>query len=287
MLPRFAYGLFAVLLPVLVAASAGFGATVDPVSRTVSTSNLAVQWSLTNPEEVVALSWKGSPNLTQAWAFPFHCSEFDHEFFGNSWVTENDAGFAALVGWGTTGTWSNSSADQIRIGSSASGCFGTSGVPVQTRYSFFDGIGAINKLRIQRQFSFGTTAFDRDFRPYIPRLYPQDAYSQVLHPNADGTALVTETTAACEFGCLVTDWDGTWFATHDPAAGRGVIVRHGFSSYGTAIWVDQDGGSFTNSSSVALRRPPGGFTGGVTDVQFLCFYDGSLWTPGLSLPDGC
>ena len=66
-----------------------------------------------------------------------------------------------------------------------------------------------------------------------------------------------------------------------------MIVRHAASPYGVALWIDVDGGSFTTASSVALLQPPGGFTGTVSDVQFLCFYDASIWKPSLKLPAGC
>ncbi len=91
----------------------------------------------------------------------------------------------------------------------------------------------------------------------------------------------------CEFGCLVGDWDGTWFAIHDPQTGAGMIVGHATTPYPVALWIDVDGGSWTNASSVALLRPPGGLTGRATDVQFFRFDDSFSWTPGLAPPVGC
>jgi hypothetical protein len=109
----------------------------------------------------------------------------------------------------------------------------------------------------------------------------------VIHPSADGTALVTENGNDCEFGCEVTNWDDTWFAVHDPASGNGMIVRHEFSSNPVALWVDMDGGSQTTASGVVLLAPSGGFTGTVNEVEFLCFYNSNSWTPSLTLPAGC
>jgi hypothetical protein len=232
---------------VLVVAANVFAFPVDPSTRTVTTGAFRVQWSLSNPEEIVI----------------------------------------ALVGWGTTGTWSSTTMNRVRIASSASGCFGTSGIPVQTSYRFWDGGAAANRSMVQRRIAFGSTPFAHDFRPYIPRLYPRDSYSQVLHQNAAGTALVTETAADCEHGCAIGDWNGSWFALHDPVSGQGMIVRHAASGYPVALWVDQDAASFTTSSSVLLLQPAGGFTGNVVETEFLCFYDSGSWTPSLVLPNGC
>jgi hypothetical protein len=278
--------LVAAAIGVLVVVANVFAFSVDPSTRTVTTGAFRVQWSLSNPEEIVGLEWKGSPNLTNRAAFD--CSGYgDLEYWGDSWGTGEGSDFVALVGWGTTGTWSSSTMNKVGIASSASGCFGTSGIPVQTSYRFWDKGAAANRILVQRKIAFGSTPFTYDFRPYIPRLYPRDSYSQVLHPNAAGSAVVTETSADCEHGCAVGDWNGSWFALHDPASGQGVIVRHAASAYPVALWVDQDADSFTTSSSVLVLQPAGGFTGNVAETEFLCFYDGSSWTPSLVLPAGC
>lgn len=279
------------LIAAALAAAATFanvgGASVDRGTRTVTSGALAVQWSASNPEEILSISYKGSPNLTNSWPL-FYCDRGDSEFFGNSW--DNDLspnGFAVPVGWGTTGNWADIGADGVRIASTATGCFGTSGIPVETNYRFFDHGAGVGRMLVRRKFSFGSQPFVHNFRAYIPRLYPRDQYSVVIHPNAAGTALVTEIGNDCEFGCAVTNWNGTWLAIHDPASGRGLIVRHESSSTPVALWVDMDGGSSTTASSVLLLHPPGGFTGTLTEVESLCFYDASLWRPDLTLPDGC
>jgi hypothetical protein len=263
-------------------------ATIDPVNRTVSTSNFFIDWSETNPEEIVDIRWRGSPNLTNTASNP-NCAG-NLEYFGNSWVSENEGTdaffFGSLVGWGTTGTWDTPNSKKVDVASISSGCFGSADVPVTTKYHFFDSGPAANRIKVQRQFAFGGTPYPHDIRPYIPRLYPRDSFTQVLHPNGTGTSLMTETTVGCDFGCIVTDWDGTWFAIHDPAIGRGMIVKRASTSP-AALWVDQDDASFTNSSSVLLLQPSGGFTGNVTETEFLCFYDSSTWTPSTSLPPGC
>jgi len=207
--------------------------------------------------------------------------------FATSWDTSSDANFRALVGWGSTGTWDSLGPNGAAIASAASGCYGTSGIPVHTSYQFFDDGNEVNRILVRRRISFGTTPFGYDLRAYIPRLYPRDQYSLVTHPNAAGTDLVTEIGNDCEFGCEVTNWNGTWFAVHDPVSGHGMIVRHASSSNPVALWVDMDGGSQTTASGVLLLQPPGGFTGTVVETESFCFYDSSIWTPGLTPPAGC
>ncbi len=269
--------------------STALAATIDPSARTVTTDKLFVDWSDTNPEEIVDIRWNGSPNLTNA-AVIGGCPD-DLEYFGNSWVSQDegtpDFVFASLVGWGTTGTWENPNHNNLQINSSSAGCPASAEVPVRTMYRFFDDGPVANRIRVQRRFSFGSIPFPHDFRPYIPRLYPRSAYSQVLHPDASGASLVTEDIFLCDFGCQVTDWDGSWFAIHDPLTGEGLIVKHDPSPFDVALWVDQDAASDTTASAVLLRQPGGGFTGTVVEVEFFCFYDSSIWTPSTTLPPGC
>jgi hypothetical protein len=266
---------------------ASAAASVNPGQRTVTAGAFQVQWSQTDPEEIVSLSWNGSPNLTNSWTHPFCPQGGDHEFFGNSWDRFSDANFRALVGWGSSGTWDQRNSKGVAIASAASGCFGTSGVVVRTSYQFFNNGPVANRILVHRQISFGTTPFPYDLRAYIPRLYPRDQFSLVVHPSVDGRALATEVGNDCEFGCEVGNWNGTWLAVHDPVSGRGMIVRHAFSPDPVALWVDMDGGSQTTASGVLLKQPPGGFTGTVVETESLCFYDRGIWTPSLTLPPGC
>jgi hypothetical protein len=39
--------------------------------------------------------------------------------------------------------------------------------------------------------------------------------------------------------------------------------------------------------ALLLLQPAGGFTGNVTEVGFLCFYNSGICTPSLGLPPGC
>jgi hypothetical protein len=246
----------------------------------LTAGNFYIAWSQNNPEEVLYLSWKGSGNLTNPWEHP-NC-QGDLEFFGNSWVTETDIFWASLAGWGTTGDWSQTDST-INIQSTSSGCPGSAGFPINTQYRFFE--AQPDLIMIQRAFELGDTSYAHDVRPFIPRLYPSDGFTQVLHPNASGDELVVEGT--CDFGCIAESWDGSWFAIHNPATGLGMIVQRVSSSYTSALWLDDDDGSFTNATSFLLLQPDGGFTGTVMETEYLCFYDSATWTPSLTLPDGC
>jgi hypothetical protein len=263
-------------------------AAAGPSQQTIEAGAFQVQWSASDPEEITSLTWDGSSNLTNEWTNPGQCpGNPELEFFGNAWGTGGFGTHPVLVGGGTTGTWSSRGPSGVSIASAASGCPPqTGGIPVTTKYHLFANGNEVNRILLTRTFSFGTTPFTTDVRPYIPRLYPDWEYRQVIHPDASGTGLVTEDQTACDGGCEVANWNDTWFAVHDPSSGQGMIVRK-LSPYPSALWVDQDGGSATSASSVLLLQPSGGFTGTVTETESLCFYNSDIWTPSLKLPPGC
>lgn len=261
------------------------GGIIEVTPRTVTTRAFTVAWSPANPEEILFLSWNGSPNLTNSSPHLEYPCGGDSEFFGNSWG--DNPGYVSPVGWGTTGQWSARGSTRVSIDSSASGCYGTSGIPVATRYQFFPQGVTQDQFLVQRKFSFGSTPFDYTFRPYIPRLHVGNFHT-ILYPDATGTNLViVEDAGVCGYGCTVTDWNASWFALLDPESESGMIVRHVPSSYRAVLWIDTDGYSLTTSTAVALVPPAGGFTGTVIENERLCFFDSSSWTPSLELPTGC
>lgn len=280
---------FLLVLGVVVAmVSAGVAAavTVDPVARAVSSAAFDVQFSLTNPEEVTSLTWNGSANLT---ATGVPCGSDPLEYFGNSWAAPDSIDFKSLVGWGQSGAWAATTRGALvdSVSESASGCYGAVDVPIRTRYQFWDRGPAANRIKVTRSFDFRSAAFDQDFRPYIPRLFPMTGFGLVYYPDASGTTLLSTPSAACPFGCQIADWDDSWFAMHDPGTGTGLIVRQAPTGFATDLWVDEDAASFTNSTGVLMLSPPGGFGTKVHTNTFLCFYDNTTWTPSLTLPPGC
>lgn len=259
--------------------------TYPSLTRTVAVGNFRVEWSPTNPEEVVSLRWKNSPNLTSTWQHP--ACPGDLEYFGNSWASENegqpDMFFNSLVGWSTAGTWQHHGTG-LTIPSISTGCPASAEIPIQTDYTLFESAAKANMIGVQRSFDFGAGFYDHAFRPFIPRLFPLNGYTQVFHPDASGTILVSEPMDDCGFGCIITDWNGEWFAIHNPLSGLGMIVKRQPSPLAAALWVDNDSGSWTNATAVLLLPPPGGFTGLLSETEFLYFYDSSTWTPALALP---
>ena len=259
--------------------------TYPSLTRTRALGNLRVEWSPTNPEEIISLRWKNSENLTNSWRNEACLG--DLEYFGNAWVSENegtqDFWFASLVGWGEAGGWQQNSG-AANIASRSITCPGAGGVPIHTEYTLFDGSIKANMMEVRRTFEFGAVPYDHAVRAFIPRLYPLDGYRWIVHPNADGSALITEDASKCGYGCQVSDWNGTWFAIHNPATGQGMMVMHAPSPTSKALWVDEDSGSFTNASSVLLLPPEGGFTGTVVETETLYFYDMPNWLPSLAIP---
>jgi hypothetical protein len=274
------------------------GVLIDSATRTVTAGPLVVRWSLGNPENITYLSWNGSPNLTGVDMNPLCPAGGPAEFFGNSWGTGDREFFVAPVGSGSAGTWTAVGTNGVDIVSAATGCPGTSGVPVNTKYRFRGDETATARIEVERTFSFGATPFRFlysatesifAFRPYMARLSPRWAFSRILYPDHTGTSLVTHDSRECGGGCRQTDWQGTWFAVHDPATGRGMIVRHETSPYSSLLWFDNDDYSDSISASIALVEPePGtGFTDTVNERETLCFYDRSTWSPSTELPVNC
>jgi len=292
-------------LVVLLTAEPALATTIDPVARTVTTSRLFVDWSNFNshdPDEIDVVRWPDpdTGNLTQAF-IPRGCDGGIAEFFGNSLAPPDPyAGGLVLVGAGSHGTWSQGGDDHVTTSSESTRCRFSAAVPVTTTYKFFDAGPAANKFGVERTFSFGSgdQSFARKFRPYIPRLSPRTAFRAVVHPNAAGTHLVIEHALNCEFGCVATDWNGNsnsgmgWFAIEDRQTGIGVIVkRDPTPSVRVRLWVDVDGASFSNASSVLVLPPSGGFQGPFTESEQYCFFDAQSWPTSaqraLALPAGC
>jgi hypothetical protein len=268
------------------AASSSSFTVTGTLPRSVTSGAFQVQWSLSDPEEITSFSWNGSANLTSRWTNPGQCAgNPDLEFFGNAWGLGGAGVHPVLVGGGTTGTWSSQTSagsTTVSIASAANGCPPqTSGTAVATSYQF---PSSGNTFTVQRTFSFGTSPFASDLRPYIPRLFPDGQYTNVYYPTTSGT-LAQANEQACDPGCEYTAWNGSWFALTNWSTGHGLIVKRTSPPAPVALFVKQDDGSATSSTSVLLLQPPGGFTGTVTEAESLCFYNS--WTPGLTLPAGC
>ncbi|MGO8794334.1 MAG: Ig-like domain repeat protein [Candidatus Sulfotelmatobacter sp.] len=311
----------AVLTLLTVFGRAAMAQTINPTTRTVTTTNFVVVWNTGNDvEAITTLDWAGGANVTNSWALDTCAPAFPGtvEYFGDSFAPPDPwLGGLALVGGGTTtppGTtaWSgqilSSGAVQVSINSASTGCPPSSaGINVATTYNFLNPEeSSTNSFGLQRAFDFTTTTFAHDFRPYMPRLSLSEGFTEALYPTTSNT-LATLDVFDCGDGCtgptvvagaapLNPPWDATqgWFAIHNPNTLQGVVVARSPSTdpQGNPIvaqlWVDNDSSSYTNSSSFLLMSPTAGFTGGsVTEVETLCFYNSSIWTPSLTPPAPC
>lgn len=185
----------------MAAAQAASAVSIDPATRTVTTSNFTVTWNTgADTEAITSLSWKGGANLTGSYGINA-CGfggDGDVEYFGNSQAPPDpQAGGKVLVGGGTvtpegTVPWSAqilpAGTAQIAINSSSANCPPSSaGIDVQTTYRFFDSDNpAVNWVGVQRVFNFAGAPFSFDFRPYIARLSPRSSYTVVLYPTPAG-----------------------------------------------------------------------------------------------------
>ena len=196
------------------------------------------------------------------------------------------------MGSGSAGTWEPDGAS-IFIRSQASGCAGTLPIPVETRYFFRDTV-APDSFGVERRFDFASAPFNERVRAFIPRLTA--SFDRTLHPNATGSTLQSENATSCTGGCLVTDWNDSWFALYassGPVAGSGMVVLRKPSASDASLWVDVDddstGGS--NASSAVLEPPAGGFRGELLEQELFCFFDANTWPAAqqaaLRLPAGC
>jgi len=313
--------LFALALAGSLAAPAALAqVAMNPATRTIQSKNFYLAWNTgVDTEAVTTLEWMGSANLTGS-NFLNTCADPGNavEYSGNSQAPPDpESGGLYLVGGGTvtppgTVAWSAQflpTGGQVTINSKSTNCPPQSaGINVQTLY-LFPHPESFNAFGVERSFDFTTTTFSHDFRPYIPRLGLTAGYTEVLYPTPKGS-LATASVYNCPSGCtgpksepgaklLSPAWDSAqgWFAIHNPTTLQGVVVRRIPSAdpqgnpITAQLWIDYDaaGSLFgSNASSFLLISPTGGFTGGVvTELDTLCFYNSTIWTPSIMPPPEC
>lgn len=269
----------AALLP--VAAQAAIA--VEPGADKVTTSLLALDFgdSAGNIERVDSVQWRRDTGAVFGANLAANggpgCLPGDP---GNQWgAAGSTQGQPQPVGSGTTGSWTARGRRSVEIVSSRNPlCTGDAATPVRTRYTFFDTGGAASKLRVERTISFssGTPNYaSTTMRPYVIRL--PSSYSQVVHPNDAGNALVTD--APANPPASQPNWNRTWLALNNPATNAGVVIlRESTGSAGSAqIRLTLDDTTNANASSVDLFKPTGGWKAPVTETEWLCFYDSVTW----------
>jgi hypothetical protein len=145
-------------------------------------------------------------------------------------------------------------------------------------------------MKIKRTFAFGPDGVNLadNLRAYVPRI-SIIKYPKVLYPDTAG-AVQSVTVLTCSPNCTAPTWNGTWVADDD-GMGNGIVLIRDKSSKAAAkigiLWGDL---SNSNSTSILLMRPAGGWRGKLTETEWLCFYDPTSWPVdqrAKSLPKGC
>src|SRR5262245_31465358 len=199
--PAAALGLAACLA--LVAPSRAVAAIVlTPGANTASTSRVEVDFGSPNVERVDSVRWRNSdgilgPNLVAAGGAPPACTANEPlEAWGQAYGTTPPY-LPAPVAAGSSGTWEPKGTRTVEILSAVPfDCFHDGPTAVRTRYTFFDAGPAASMVKIERRFDFAADAPDyttEGLRPYVVRL---SSTSQMIFPNAAGTALVVTGTSA-------------------------------------------------------------------------------------------
>jgi hypothetical protein len=291
----FARPLLATCLGLFGPAWAAATITLSPGDNTVSTSRLELDFGAPNVERVDSVQWVNSDgilgaNLVAAGGAPPACTTDDVlEAWGQAYGSTHPHR-PVLVAAGATGTWTVKGQRTVEIESSVPfDCFSDGPTSVRTRYTFFDDGPAASQLRIERRFDFGPGSpgyTTEGLRPYVVRL---SSASQMLFPDATGTALVTAGTSA--EGTITDDWDGTWLALDNPNHAGVVILRDPANASPAKLILDYDSLSGSYLSSVDLTRPGDGWKEPLTEIEYLCFYDAQSWPPAERapgvLPAGC
>jgi hypothetical protein len=281
-----------------------------------------------NPEIVNAVRWPAGDDANDfaARVGGENCDgDYPLGFWGEAALAGDNG---QLVGADTTGTFDLAGAPSA-IGmtdKSAGDCNPSSpdGIPVTTRYQFNDGVRA-DSVDVTRSLDYGaavaTTAAARrgdvttyDVSAYVPRLKLDVGcgagtretdctvgYSRVLYPGSDGTlqsaSFFSCTDEAVSTECDLPDWAGSWFADYDPYTHLGMIVVRDPAStvqdVGLNLRFDYGNGDYPAANATSMRlRQTDGFTGTVTEKEYMCFFDEAKWSPTVgdphpSLPPGC
>jgi hypothetical protein len=164
----------------------------------------------------------------------------------------------------------------------------------ETHYTLSRQANLVNAVRVSRTFFFRHNVPSNNFKVYIPRLN-EAIYKTVIIPDSTG-ALNNYDPTTCPYGCDISNWNGIWFADDD-GNGNGLAVIRDISATAPAlINMDYDAGdnphaTAISGTSISLKVPAGGWTGKLTETEYLCFYDATSWPAANrsagQLPTGC
>src|SRR3954454_5760588 len=278
----------AVVLALALAAQAA-AVTITTPPKTVTAARVEMEFTAANPndpERVTSLKWTDSDGVQTAnlaSSGGSACGE-PVEFFGQSYGSAG--GFVVA---GSAGTWTSPATATVQADSTTGGC--GANVPIRTTYTFYDAAPAYNQVALTRRFDFTSAHPSGDIRAYVPRL-DIGTYSETIYPSNGATpTLKTSSPGSCGSGCIVADWNGTWFALNSPGTHRGLLIlRDPGNKVAGGLMVDSDSFSNSNLSSVDLTTS-GAWSGLVSETEYLCLYDLKSWPQSrrtaLQPPAGC
>ncbi len=210
------------------------------------------------------------------------------EFFGDSYGTNEPSALIAVFAGSVSKAVVSKAGLYMATTTNGQTCF-TDNIVATSKYVLVKTAGRVNAMKIQRTFSFdaGQTIAEEDLRAYVPRL-PIGQFPNVLVPDASGKVQTLQT---CDTACEVTSWNGIWFAEQDSTGHGMAVFRDKSSTMPAAVALDHDSTSGSNNTSIALKVPAAGWSGSVTETEWLCFYDATTWPAARQakgkLPSGC
>jgi hypothetical protein len=265
-------------------AVAADGHTLQNSRLTIVFGSSANGYTTNDADRVDAITWVNSAGTSFAYFVaaggPLHCGD-PQEFFGEAY---GDYGVSGDIGVpiplavvpGVTSTWTGTSATQgmTAIRSLAS-CDSTLDAKTRTTYTLSARPALVNSLKITRSFAFAKKPSAGNLRAYVARL-SLGIYPVVLAPNAAGV-VQTYSVIACPLNCTETDWNGKWMADDDGHGNGMAIFRSATTNPSAQLTIDYDGYSDSNNTAVTLIMPTAGWSGTVTETEYLCFYDATSW----------
>jgi hypothetical protein len=143
-------------------------------------------------------------------------------------------------------------------------------------------------VKIQRTFRFHTglgIVSNTGLRAYIPRFL--GIYHYVLVPNNEGKVVKYDASSCTLSPCAIIDWNGTWFAEDDGDNEGPIVIRDPSATTPAFIGMQSGGLSNANFTSIVLAQPSTGWSGIVTETEYVCFYNYLTWNQGITLPPNC
>jgi hypothetical protein len=242
------------------------------------------------------IQWSESESFNYAATEPAgdatHCYD-PVEYFGEAEGYPNIGKAPLMVAAGTHASWTsktNTGRYPVAIAKTFTGVSTCTNIHEDglTRTIYTLSPDFFHAFKVERTFRFhgglGKLA-NTGLRAYIPRV--NNIFHYVLLPNAAGEVVTYDANNCTSSPCAITDWNGAWFA-EDDGDQQGIFVIRDPSSTTPAFIAIQSGGlSNANYTSIVLKQPGTGWSGIITETEYVCFYNVNLWNLRNPLPPGC